>query len=420
MAVNPIEVKVFQFNGCNKCFTESLLLKLDSKDDVEYIDNPKGWKGKKTDIAVITGYLLPEDKKAIENIAKKASKVIGYGDCATMGGVFALANQNGHKIAPLNKFISEFSSVNGCLGEIMTLNQEIKGEPPLKLKGLCTVCRRKSTCDYMEAVHRQRQFEVEESDICFNDLGFQCNGFVAQECKERCIDFDAPCRGCKPMVARSGIRMLGMFGTLMGNIEVATEHSVKGATDKLADEDDDITRSLPDVLGNFFRFTLPTSGLPQGRIPSTGSILEDVFTGRLIEELPLIAGLLAGNKSISLALNILEAYEIGNKIEITSCTKKIRKHLRKLEVDLEKAIESQDAQEYKEITEKIRKIAGNMNLSNLFFTGFRSKITEYDNFEEYKAHLFDVVEGSYAHGCVEYKIDSDGKVTEFKIKEEAL
>ena len=393
-------------------------MKLDSEDSVTYIDDPKGWKGEKTDIAVITGYLLPEDSKTLEIIAKNSKKVIGYGDCATMGGVFALANQNGHKITPLKEYIGDSSSVNGCLGEIMELNQEIKGKTPVKLKGLCTTCKRKSTCDYMEAVHRQIEFE--ESDMCFNDLGYQCNGFVAQECKERCIDYDAPCRGCKPMVARSGIRMLGMFGTLMGNIEVATEHSVKGATDKLADGDDDITRSLPDVLGNFFRFTLPTSGLPQGRIPSTGSVLEDVFTGRLIEELPLIAGLLAGNKSISLALNVLEAYETGTKMEVGSCTKKIRKHLRKLEGDLGKAIDSQDAQEYKEITEKIRKIAGNMNLSNVFFGGFRSKITEYDNFDEYKAHPFDVTEGTYAHGCVEYKIDSDGKVTEFKIKEEAL
>ena len=413
-----VEVKVFQFNGCNKCFNESILLKLDSEDNVEYIDDPKGWKATKTDIAVITGYLLPEDGKTLEKIAKKSGKVIGYGDCATYGGVYALANQNGHKIAPLKEYISDSAYVNGCLGEIMALNEEIKGNPPLKLKGLCTTCKRKSTCDYMEAVHRQ--IEIEESDVCFNDLGYQCNGFVAQECKERCIDFNALCRGCKPMVNRSGIRFLGMFGTLMGNIEVATEHSVKGATDKLADEEDDITRSLPDVLGNFFRFTLPTSGLPQGRLPSSGSVLEDVFNGRLIEELPLISGLLCGKRFISLTLMIIEAYEIANKIEISALTKKIRKNLKKYEQDLGKALDSNDAQGYKEITEKIRSIAGNMNLSNVFFGGFRSKIKEYDNFEEYKAHPFDVVESAYSHGAVDYKVDSNGVVSEFKVKKEEL
>jgi coenzyme F420-reducing hydrogenase gamma subunit len=413
-----MDVKVFQFNGCNKCFNEALLLKLESGTTIEYIDNPKSWKTEKTNIAVITGYLLLEDSKTLEKIAKKSDKVIGYGNCAAMGGVFALANQNGHKVTPLQKFVSNTVNVNGCLGEIEELITEIKGEKLPALKPLCTVCKRKSTCDYMEVV--KRQIEIDDSGTCFNDLGFQCNGFIATECKERCIDYNAPCRGCKPMIARSGIRMLGMFGTLMGNIEVATEHSVKGATDKLADEDDDVTRSLPDVLGNFFRFTLPTSGLPQGRIPSSGTVLEDVFIGRLIEELPLISGLLGGNKSISLTLKILEAYETVNKIEVSDPTKKFRKDLKKLEGDLVKAIDTQDAKKYREISVKIRKIAGNMNLSNVFFGGFRSKIEDNDNFDDYKTHPFDVVEGTYKKGAIEFKLDSDGKVNEFKIKEESL
>jgi len=50
--------------------------------------------------------------------------------------------------------------------------------------------------------------------------------------------------------------MLALFGTLAGNIEIATVHSVKGATDKLGDEEDDLTNSLPDIVGNFFRYTL--------------------------------------------------------------------------------------------------------------------------------------------------------------------
>jgi Ni,Fe-hydrogenase III small subunit len=367
---------------------------------------------------VITGYLLPQDEKTLEKIAQKSDKVIGFGDCTTYGGVFALANQNGHKIAPLNKYISESSSVNGCLGEIMALNKEIAGDPPVPLKGLCSTCKRKSTCDYLDSVHRQ--IELEENDVCFNDLGYLCNGYIALDCKERCIDYNAPCRGCKPMVDRSGIRMLGMFGTLMGNIEVATEASPKGATDKLADKEDDITRSLPDVIGNFFRFTLPTSGLPQGRIPSSGSVLHDVFNGRLVEELPLISGLLCGKSSISLTLMIIEAYEIGNKIEVSALTKKIRKDLMNLEKDLRKAVDSKDAQEYKEVTEKIRHIAGNMNLSNVFFGGFRSKIAEYDNFEDYKTHPFKIVEGAYSHGAVEYKLNANGRVSDFKVRKEAL
>ena len=410
-----MDVKVFQFNGCNKCFNESILLKSDSDYKVEFVSDPKKWKEQKADVSIITGYLLPDDKEILNKIKVNSTKIIAYGDCTTTGGVFALSNQRGHEVTPLQNIVEDVINVNGCLGEIEELQSVIKGEELPKLKNLCTVCGRRKTCDYLEQVNRQ--IELDDEETCFNDLGYLCNGFIAKECKERCIDYDTPCRGCKPTIERSGIRMLGMFGTLMGNIEVATEHSEKGATDKLADRDDDITESLPDVLGNFFRFTLPTSGLPKGRITSSGTLLEDVFTGRLIEELPLISGLLGGDHSISLTLKIIETYEQANNIEVSETTKQYRKDLLNLESELIEAIENKDPEKYKEVTDNIRKIAGNMNLSNLYYGGFKTQINDKDNFEEYKTHVFDVVEGTYKNGSVEFTINSTGIVKEIKIKE---
>ncbi|MFW9941507.1 MAG: hypothetical protein ACFFFT_10745 [Candidatus Thorarchaeota archaeon] len=410
-----MDVKVFQFNGCNKCFNESILLKLSSDLNVEYIKDPKTWKEEKIETAVITGYLLPTDREMINKIRSNAKKVIAYGSCPVSGGVYALANQHGYETTPLKNLIDDAIEIEGCLGEIDELKSIIKGLELTRARKLCDLCTRRATCDYLDKVNRQ--IELDDEDTCFNDLGFLCSGFVARECKERCIDYNTPCRGCKQLVERSGIRMLGMFGTLMGNIEVATEHSVRGATDKLADEEDDITGSLPDILGNFFRFTLTTSGLPKGRIPSSGSILEDLFTGRLIEELPLITGLIGGDKSISLTLKIIESYEKANQIEVSEQTKKYRKELLDLEEQLHEAIEKEDVNHYKEITEKIRHIAGNMNLSNVFFGGFKSKINDDDNFEDYKTHIFEVVEGTYKNGSVEYSIDSEGIIKEIKIKE---
>ena len=411
-----MDVKIFQFNGCNKCFNETILLKGDSNFNVDFIVDPKNWKEQKTDVSVITGYLLPEDKEVLSKIKENSTRIIAYGDCTTTGGVFALSNQRGHELKPLQDLIEDVININGCLGEIEELQFEIKGEELPKLKNLCIVCGRRKTCDYLEQVHRQ--IELDDEETCFNDLGYLCNGFIAKECKERCIDFNAPCRGCKPIVDRSGVRMLGMFGTLMGNIEMATEHSEKGATDKLADKDDEITESLPDVVGNFFRFTLPTSGLPKGRIPTSGSLLEDVFTGRLIEELPLISGLLGGDHFITLTLKILETYEQANNLEVSEATKKYRKDLLDLEIELREAIKSKDPKKYKEITDKIRKIAGNMNLSNLFYGGFKAKIEGDNDFEDYKTHVFEVVEGTYKNGSVEFSIDSTGIVKEIKIREE--
>jgi len=410
-----MDVKIFQFNGCNKCFNESLLLKLNSQYNVEYIKDPKNWNEEKIEIAVLTGYLLPTDKEQVLKIRSNAEKVIAYGSCTVTGGIFALANQHGHEVTPLKNFNNDVIEIEGCLGEVDELISVINGEELNKPKKLCDLCTRRATCDYLDEVHRQ--IELEDEKTCFNDLGFLCNGFVARECKERCINYNTPCRGCKQLVERSGIRMLGMFGTLMGNIEVATEHSEKGATDKLADKEDDVTRSLPDIVGNFFRFTLPTSGLPKGRIPSSGSLLEDLFSGRLIEELPLITGLLGGEKSISLTLKIIESYEKANQIEVREQTQKYRKELLKLEENLQKAIENEDAKQYKDISEEIRQIAGNMNLSNIFFGGFKSQINDNDNFDDYKTHVFEVVEGTYKNGIVEYSIDSEGKITEIKITE---
>ena len=411
-----MDVKVFQFNGCNKCFHETLLLKSESRYNVEYIRNPSEWKEEKIETAVIAGYLLPSDKELVEKIKSNSKRIIAYGSCTATGGVFALANQHGHDITPLRHIVEDAIEVEGCLGEIDELISVINEEEPEKFKKLCDICSRKATCDYLDEVHRQ--IELEDQETCFNDLGFLCNGFISRECKERCIDYNTPCRGCKQLVERSGIRMLGMFGTLMGNIEVATEHSEKGATDKLADEEDDVTRSLPDIIGNFFRFTLPTSGLPRGRIPSSGSIKEDLFIGRLIEELPLITGLLGGDKSISLSLKIIETYEKANEIEVSEQTKNYRAQLLELEEKLQIAIEKEDADQYKEITDDIRHIAGNMNLSSLYFGGFKSQINDDDNFDDYKTHIFEVVEGTYKNGSVEYTIDPEGIIKEIKIGEE--
>jgi len=382
---------------------------------VEYVSDPKNWKGEKVNVSVITGYLLPSDKELLENIKNNSEKIIAYGDCTATGGLFALANQKGHDVTPIANLIEDAKSVYGCLGEIEELRFAVEGMEIPKLKSLCQVCSRKATCDYLESINRQ--IELEDSETCFNDLGFLCSGFTATECKEKCIDYNTPCRGCKPSIERSGIRMMAMFGTLAGNIEIATEHSVKGATDKLADADDDLTDSLPDIVGNFFRFTLPTSGLPKGRISSSGTLLEDVFIGRLIEEIPLISGLLGGAKSISLTLKFIETYEEANDIEVSAQAKKYREELLQLEKELQNTIDKEDASAYKEITDKIRFIAGNMNLSNVFFGGFKSIIDPNDDFNEYKTHVFDVVEGTYKNGSLEYAIDSDGIITEIKIKE---
>ncbi|MBD3197053.1 MAG: hypothetical protein GF317_18510 [Candidatus Lokiarchaeota archaeon] len=411
-----MNVKIFQFNGCHKCFNETILLQKDlKKSDIEYIENPYDWELEEINVAVITGYLLPTDQEVLKKIQSISDRVIAYGSCPTTGGLYGLANQHGHEVTPLRNLIGNPQELHGCLAEIEELSSLIQNNDPKALKNLCQVCKRRSTCEFLEKVHRQ--LETEDEETCFNDLGFLCSGYIAKECKERCIDYKTPCRGCKPSITRPGIRMLGMFGTLMGNIEVATEASKYGATDKLADEEDDVTDSLPDIVGNFFRFSLPTSGLPKGRIPSQGNILKDLFIGRMIEEIPLILGLLGGAHSITKTLNFIETYEKENNITITEKIRIYRDELKELEGELQKAVERKDPLKYEEITTKIREIAGNMNLSNLFFGGFKTPIRDDDEFDEYRTHTFEIVEGSYKNGVLNFDLDTEGRIIDIEMKE---
>ena len=122
-----MDVKVFQFNGCKKCFNESLLLKEESKYKVEFVSDPKNWKGEKVDVSVITGYLLPNDLEHLGRIKNNSTKIIAYGGCTATGGVFALANQKGHEVTPLTNLVEISSNVHGCLGEIEELKLAIDG-----------------------------------------------------------------------------------------------------------------------------------------------------------------------------------------------------------------------------------------------------------------------------------------------------
>ncbi|UYP45716.1 hypothetical protein NEF87_002001 [Candidatus Lokiarchaeum ossiferum] len=407
-----LKLGIFQFRGCSKCFDETLLL---NKYEIVRIPEPATWKEEKFNVAIITGYLLEDDKNIIEKISANSDRVIAFGSCTTTGGIFGLNYQRGVKVMPLKLLHSSITEVAGCLGEIDTLEETIENKLSTRVKNLCETCNRKSTCDYLEEVHRQIEFGDGEEQ-CFNDLGFMCAGYVAKECKERCIDFGAPCRACKPSVERSGWRQMALFATLMGNIEVATEATGKGGTDKLADADDDITEANPDVTGNYFRFTLADSQMPIGRLKSSGNLNTDIYLGRPIEELPLIMGCCGGKSAISLTLDSIEALEKGIEMEIQPKTTEVRIKLRSLEQDLIKAIESQDGSAYSSVCDSIRSIAGNMNLSNIFFGGFKTPIKGEDDFDSYKYQVFEPQAGTFQHGKIQYSLDQKGIITEFKME----
>ena len=97
-----MKVGVFQFNGCDKCFNETILL-----DKKVRVKDPHNWEPEKVETAIITGYLKPEDTKTILKIVESADKVIAYGSCAVSGGPFGLAYQKGNKIIAARRMTGE-------------------------------------------------------------------------------------------------------------------------------------------------------------------------------------------------------------------------------------------------------------------------------------------------------------------------
>ena len=157
--------------------------------------------------------------------------------------------------------------------------------------------------------------------------------------------------------------------------------------------------------------------MPIGRQPSTGSVTNDIFIGRLIEELPLITGVMGGKNFISLTLDAIEAYEKGTAedFEISTKTSELRQSLLAYETKLTTAVTANEATAYRALTSEIRKIAGNMNLSNLTFGGFRTPIDGADEFDTYKLQVFEPRAGDYESegGRVKYSLDEKGIITKF-------
>ena len=134
----------------------------------------------------------------------------------------------------------------------------------------------------------------------------------------------------------------------------------------------------------------------------------------------MITGMMGSTKFVSLTLDVIEAYENGIGMKISDQTKDLRKQLLNLEADLEKAARDENADLYQGSSEKIRKIAGNMNLSNIYFGGFKTAIEGVENYPDYKDYKYKIMEpptaGTYQQGTVSYTLDEQGVVTEFKME----
>lgn len=414
------EVTVVHLNGDNRCAWH--MLAFQDWEEFDLVSHSLlGGKGiddlKKTDILVLTGYAEEADREKLEGLKDKANTIITYGTCTATGGIFGLANQRGAKVIPAAPIVGAESIILGCPPNPEEVRAVLSKDGATKVTPLCDSCKKTFQQDAIAEIARCCDHE-NEADICFNNLGIPCNGVVSGTCAQRCVDFNYPCRGCVNTVDAPSARAIGFFGTLAyPMIDVATEANLWG-TDKLSDDMDDLTDTLVDVVGTFFRFHLATDYPRAGILESTGNIHSDIMIGRKLEESIQIAATIYGSRGIGVVLNMIGGYEDATGITPSEQTLELRQILRETQLAWRDVFDSPNFKEYFEIVNKLKKIAGNEVLSNVFLGGFNTPIESTEHpFDSYKATIFreKEVEASRKDECckVEFKTDAKGIIREW-------
>jgi F420-non-reducing hydrogenase small subunit len=254
------------------------------------------------DVTLFNGAVRNSENEHMAKLLRKKTKVlVAYGSCSHMGGIPGLANfsdkeslfrrvydesestENPDKIRPMTKYempegtleIPEFYNDVKTLDQVVDVDYYLPGCPPQTErlvevfmaivtgaelpppgsvvgalnKTQCDECKRKKTDNKKVKVFK-RPIDIEDDgETCFLEQGVICMGPATRGgCGVRCIEGNAPCRGCygpPPDVTDPGAKMMSAIGTMI-------------------DSDDDaeiqkIVEQIDDPAGTFYRFSLPGS-----------------------------------------------------------------------------------------------------------------------------------------------------------------
>lgn len=253
-------------------------------------------------VSFINGAIRTEEQEDIANLLrKKSSLVVAFGSCAHLGGIPGLANFwdketifnkvykksptliNPEDRVPQKKVkvdvgeleLPEFFDTVKTLAQTIDVDYYLPGCPPppdlimqavtailegklppkgtvlAPVKSLCEDCSRKdSKPEKMSISQIKRPHEViMDPEKCFLDQGIICLGPATRSgCGEKCIKANMPCRGCfgpTDNVLDQGGKFLSAIASI---IDTDDEEEIKNLTD-----------SIVDVAGTFYRFSLPDS-----------------------------------------------------------------------------------------------------------------------------------------------------------------
>ncbi len=269
--------------------------------DIKYKD-VEAMPDKHIDVTLFNGAVRNSENEHIAKLLRQKTKImVAYGSCAHMGGIPGLGNfhnreeifnrvyqesestVNPENIRPQTETempegtleIPEFYNDVRALDQVVDVEYYLPGCPPQTErlvevfmaivtgaelpppgsvvgaleKGQCDECKRKKT-DEKKVKRFYRPWEIQDDgETCFLEQGVICMGPATRGgCGVRCIEGNAPCRGCygpPADVTDPGAKMMSAIATMID-----------------ADDPDEIAKiveQLDDPAGTFYRFSLPGS-----------------------------------------------------------------------------------------------------------------------------------------------------------------
>jgi len=270
---------------------------LDTKyQDVE--DMPDGF----IDLTLYNGAVRNSENEHIAKLLRQKSKIlVAYGSCSHMGGIPGLANfstkeeifdrvyhdtestVNTDRILPQTEFeveegilsLPEFYNDVRTLADVVDVDYFMPGCPPQTArlvevftaivtgaelpppgsvigagnKAQCDECSRKKTENKGVKKFNRPWEVVDDGETCFLEQGILCMGPATRTgCDFRCIQGNAPCKGCygpTPDSTDPGAKMMSAIASVIDEKEPE-------AIDKVLDD-------LVDPAGYFYRYSLPSS-----------------------------------------------------------------------------------------------------------------------------------------------------------------
>ena len=259
---------------------------------------------KSIDVCFFNGAVRTSEQEHIAKLLRQKSKVlISFGACSVSGGIPGLANLSNKKEIFATAYLDNPSTVNpekttpqtSCkvkegdlvlpefydtvksLDQVVSVDYYLPGCPPppwlildafdaiikntlppkgsvlAPVKAVCEECRYEKSEKKISCVKRVYELEkIEEK--CFLEQGVICLGPATRAgCRGRCMEGNMPCTACGgvlPNTLDQGASMISALASILG---------IEGEEGMSEAEIDALLENIRDIVGTFYKYTLPVS-----------------------------------------------------------------------------------------------------------------------------------------------------------------